>query len=178
MEIFTGWPGSYDNPSRGSITIEFCSHRARTKGTQIFVFVTFGQDQQKPFSNRNGATAVRTVKLGGVELFIGCGRAVGTGSATGKGEIGLRLHRSGNSDYRLKSLNALFLSTMCDSLIKIPRKKNNIFNPPICQQAKDTGTAQLGRFTGSPSNQTGGLRCCGTAGAGSENTMQPWANKS
>ena len=106
MEIFTGWPGSYDNPSRGSITIEFCSHRARTKGTQIFVFIAFGQDQQQPFSNRNGAAAVRTVKLGGVELFKGCGRAVGTGSATGKGEVGLRLHRSGNSGYWLKGFNA------------------------------------------------------------------------
>ena len=93
VEVFKGWPGSHDNPSRGSITIEFSSHRARTKGTQIFVFIAFGQNQQKPFSNRNGAAACRTVKLGGVELFIGCGRGVGTGSATGKGESGLRLHR-------------------------------------------------------------------------------------
>ena len=106
MEIFTGWPGSCDNPSRGPIAIEFCSHRARTKRTQIFVFIAFGQDQQQPFSNRNGAAAVRTVKLGGVELFKGCGRAVGTGSATGKGEVGLRLHRSGNSGYWLKGFNA------------------------------------------------------------------------
>ena len=159
MEIFTGWPGSYDNPSWGSITIEFCSHRARTKRTQIFVFIAFGQDQQQPFSNRNGAAAVRTVKLGGVELFIGCGRALGTGPATGNGESGLRLHRSvpfGLLVKRLKGLSFLFM--MCDGLFKILRERNNIFNPPICQQVKGAGTAQLDRFTGSTSNRTGGLR--------------------
>jgi hypothetical protein len=67
---------------------------------------------------------------------------------------------------------------MCDGLIKILREKNNIFNPPICQQVKGTGTAQLDRFTGSPSNRTEGLRYCGAAVAGSENTMQQWTNKS
>ena len=106
MEIFTGWPGSHENPSRGFVTIEFCSHRARAKGTQVFVFIAFGQDQQQPFSNRNGAAASRAVKLGGIELFIGSGSAVGTGSATGNGESGLRLHRSDYSGYWLPGLNA------------------------------------------------------------------------
>jgi hypothetical protein len=37
---------------------------------------------------------------------------------------------------------------------------NNIFNPPICQQVKGTGTAQMDRFIGSPSNR---WRGCGDA---------------
>jgi hypothetical protein len=37
---------------------------------------------------------------------------------------------------------------------------NNIFNPPICQQVKGTGTAQTDRFIGSPSNR---CRGCGDA---------------
>lgn len=101
MEVVTGWPESHDNPSRGSVAIEFCSHRTRAKGAQVFVFIAFGQDQQQPFSNRNGAAAGRAVKLGGIELLIGGGRAVGTGSATGNCKSGLRLHRSGYSGYWL-----------------------------------------------------------------------------
>jgi len=36
----------------------------------------------------------------------------------------------------------------------------NIFNPPICQQVKGTGTAQMDRFIDFPSNH---CRGCGDA---------------
>ena len=92
MEVVTCWPGSHDNPSWGSVAIEFCSHRARAKGTQVLVFIAFGQNQQQPFSHRYGAAAGRAVKLGRIELFIGRGRDVGAVPAAAGCEGGFRLH--------------------------------------------------------------------------------------
>jgi hypothetical protein len=174
MEVVTGWPGSHDNPSRGSVAIEFCSHRARAKGTQVFVFVAFGQNQQQPFSHRNGAAAGRAVKLGGIELFKGCGRAVGTVSATGSCESDLRLHRSGNLGFWLLCLNAFFFVHDMRGFNQYFKTLNNIFNPPICQQVKDTGTAQMDRFIGSPSNRCGG---CGDAAQQSSGVKSPFQQR-
>jgi hypothetical protein len=51
---------------------------------------------------------------------------------------------------------------------------NNIFNPPICQQVKGSGTAKTDRSIGSPSNR---CRDCGDAAQQSLEVKLPFQQR-
>jgi hypothetical protein len=53
----------------GGVLIDLCAHRRRTIGTEIFVFVPFGENQKKPLPDRRSDPALRAVKRGRFKLF-------------------------------------------------------------------------------------------------------------
>jgi len=53
----------------GGVLVDLRAHRRRTIGTEILVFVPFGEDQKKPLPDRHSNPALRAVKGGCFKLF-------------------------------------------------------------------------------------------------------------
>jgi hypothetical protein len=54
-----------------SSTDQFGTYRCGTQGAEIFIFVSFGEDQKKALSYWDGAVTLRTIKFGRIKLLKG-----------------------------------------------------------------------------------------------------------